>query len=275
MRTSGVTDVVVGLHPNDHLCWPFDDFAEFRARAAEFLVDGLRLGQRVCYVARGDQAELAGHLESQPALAAALRDGRAEVISLETCYRTSTTVAPGDQVAAYAEATRAAVRAGFTGLRVAADATALVRSPDSLDAFCRYEHLVDRYMTGEPFSAMCAYHRAELPEPTIARLNSLHPVNNARCAPFRLHATKDGIALHGEIDSGSRELLPLALGNTEPPHGALRVDATGLRFIDHHGLLALHGFASSNAAKLVLRSERSAVARLVSLLGLRDVECVR
>lgn len=21
MRTSGVTDVVVGMHPNDHICW--------------------------------------------------------------------------------------------------------------------------------------------------------------------------------------------------------------------------------------------------------------
>ena len=275
MRTSGVTDAVVGMQPNDHLCWPFDDFTEFRARAAEFLVDGLELGQRACYVARGDQAELAGHLESQPVLAAAVREGSAEVISLQSRYLTGTTVTPRAQVEAYAAATRAAVHDGFTGLRVAADATALVRSPESLDAFCRYEHLVDRLMTTAPFSAMCAYHLAELPESTITRLNSLHPVNNARCAPFRLHATKDGIALDGEIDRASRELLALALDNIEPPRGALHVDATGLRFIDHHGLLTLHRFARSNTATLVLRSDRSALARLVSVLGLRDVECVR
>ncbi|GGU18480.1 MEDS domain-containing protein [Lentzea flava] len=273
MRTSGVTDVVVGLNPNDHLCWPFDDFAEFRARAAEFLADGLQLGQRACYVARGD--DLATHLEAEPVLAEAVRDGRVDVVSLESRYRTSTTVTPEEQVEAYAEATRAAVRDGFTGLRVAADATALVLSPGSLDAFCRYEHLIDRYMTTEPFSAMCAYHRAELSEPAIARLSSLHPVNNARCAPFRLHATEDGIALHGEVDGVSRELLSLALRNTAPNQGALRVDATGLRFIDHHGLLALHGYARANAATLVLRSQRSSLARLVSLLELDDVECVR
>lgn len=273
MRTSGVTDVVVGMHPNDHLCWPFDDFAEFRTRAAEFLVDGLRLGQRACYVARGD--DLATHLEAEPVLAEALRDGRAEVIPLESRYRSNTTVTPEEQVSAYAEATRAAIRGGFTGLRVAADATALVRSPDSLDAFCRYEHLIDRYMTAEPFSAMCAYHRAELSEPAIARLNSLHPVNNALCAPFRLHATEDGIALHGEIDSVSLDLLSLALSNAAPERGALRIDATGLRFIDHHGLLTLHGYARANAATLVLRSQRSSLARLVSILGLDDVECVR
>ncbi|GAA3624477.1 hypothetical protein GCM10022267_08260 [Lentzea roselyniae] len=270
MRTSGVTDVVVGMHPNDHLCWPFDDFAEFRARAAEFLADGLELGQRACYVARGD--DLATHLATEPVLAEALRDGRAEVVRLEPRSATAT---PEEQVKVYAAATRAALRDGFTGLRVAADATALVRSPDSLDAIYRYEHLIDRYMTAQPFSAMCAYHRAELPEPTIARLNSLHPVNNARCAPFRLHATEDGIALHGEIDSVSLDLLSLALDNATPERGALRVDATGLRFIDHHGLLTLHGYARTNAATLVLRSQRSSLTRLVSLLGLNDVKCVR
>jgi hypothetical protein len=54
MRTFGVTDVVVGSHPNDHLCRPFDDFTELRAPAAGFLVDGLEQGQRACYVAHGD-----------------------------------------------------------------------------------------------------------------------------------------------------------------------------------------------------------------------------
>jgi anti-anti-sigma regulatory factor len=273
MRTSGVTDVVVGLNPNDHLCWPFDDFAEFRARAAEFLVDGLAQGQRACYVARGD--DLAEQLAAHPVLAEALRDGRAEVIPLESRYRTSSTVTPQEQVGAYAEATRAAIADGFTGLRVAADATALVRTEASLDAFCRYEHLIDRFMTTEPFSAMCAYHRPELSEPAIARLNSLHPVNNARCSPFRLHATADGIALHGEIDGASLDLLSLALGNAAPADDPLHVDTTGLRFIDHHGLLALHGYARSTASTLVLRSQRSSLARLVSILGLRDVECVR
>ncbi|ANZ41260.1 hypothetical protein BBK82_40130 [Lentzea guizhouensis] len=277
MRTSGVTDVVVGMSSSDHLCWSFDDFAEFQARAVEFLADGLERGQRACYVARGDAEELTGHLASSPVLAAALRDGSAEVISLESRYRTGSTVSPADQVAAYAEATRAALHDGFTGLRVAADATALVGSPASLDAFCRYEHLIDRYMTGSPFSAMCAYRRPELPAGTVEQLASMHPVTNPHGAPFRLHATADGIALHGEVDRASRDLLPLALLRAGPSvnGGELRVDATGLRFIDHRGLLALHDCARSHAATLVLRSEKAALARLVSILGLENVECVR
>ncbi|MEV6236215.1 MEDS domain-containing protein [Lentzea sp. NPDC051838] len=273
MRTSGVTDVVLGMHPNDHLCWPFDDFAEFRTRAAEFLVDGLRLGQRACYVARG--ADLAADLQAEPVLVEALRDGRAQAISLESQYTSGTAVTPAAQVGVYAAATRAAVEAGFTGLRVAADATTLVRTPDALDAFCRYEHMIDRYMTAEPFSAMCAYQRGELPEPAIVRLSSLHPVNNAWCAPFRLHATADGIALDGEIDWVSRDLLELALENTAPRDGVLHVDTTRLAFIDHHGLIALHDFARANGATLVLRSQRSALARMVSILGLDGVEFVR
>lgn len=146
MRTSGVTDVVVGMNPNDRLCRP---------------VDGLAQGQRVRYVARGD--DRATHLESEPVPAQALRDGRAEMVGLESRYRTSSTVTPEAQVEACAEATR------------------------------------------------------------------------------------------------------------DP----LRVDATGLRFIDHHGLLALHGCARSNAATLVLCSQRSSLPRLVTILELKDVECVR
>lgn len=52
MRTSGVTDVVVGPHPHDHLCRPF----------AEFLADGLRLGQRACNVTHRD--DIAPHGEN-------------------------------------------------------------------------------------------------------------------------------------------------------------------------------------------------------------------
>lgn len=81
MRTSGVADVVVGIHPNDHLRRPFD---------------GREAAQRVCSVARGDQA------------------------------------APERRVAAAA---------------------------------------------------------------TTCSINSSHPIKNALCAPLRLHATEDGIAL--------------------------------------------------------------------------------
>ncbi|GAB2809082.1 hypothetical protein [Lentzea nigeriaca] len=67
MRTSGVTDVVVGLSPNDHLRWSFDGFADLPA-------DGTQLGQRACHVARCDH--LATHPAEEPATTrAAMRDG--------------------------------------------------------------------------------------------------------------------------------------------------------------------------------------------------------
>jgi hypothetical protein len=56
----------------------------------------------------------------------------------------------------------------------------------------------------------------------------------------------------GEIDSTSRELLEPALEHTTPARGALRVDATDLRFIDH----TLLGRARSNAARPVVGCAR-------------------
>ena len=40
---------------HSHLCWVFDDHADFRAAAVEFLADGLARGRRVRYIAAGDR----------------------------------------------------------------------------------------------------------------------------------------------------------------------------------------------------------------------------
>ena len=102
-------------------------------------------------------------------------------------------VDPDAQVRAYAAATGAALAADFTGLRVVAEATPLVRTPEQLDAFARYEPMIDGYMVTHPFSAMCAYDRRILDESAIAQLACLHTSTNAP-VPFRLHGCEIGRA---------------------------------------------------------------------------------
>jgi hypothetical protein len=117
-----------------------------------------------------------------------LRDDALQVVSLDSTYTTGTVVDPAAQVQLYAAATAEALDAGFTGLRVAAEVTQLVRTPAQLDAFARYEHLVDRYMATHPMSAMCSYDRGELGDDVIAQLACMHPCAHAGAAPFHLHA---------------------------------------------------------------------------------------
>jgi len=272
MTVSGVTGAALSFDHPDHLCWAFDEFDEFRSRAVEFLADGLARGQRVWCVADGATSALWDGLRNLDETNQARGPGAVQVRSLGDRYSTGAVVEPDAQVQAYAAATEDALAAGFTGLRVAAEATPLVRTPEQLDAFARYEHLVDRYMTSQPFSALCAYNRAELGEETIAQLACLHPAGSA--APFRLHACAHAAAaLSGALDLTSHALLALALRRADlrPTGGELVIDATDLNFIDHQSLLALAEHARRRNAKVVLQTGLTSAARLSELLELKDL----
>ncbi|GAA1300951.1 MEDS domain-containing protein [Saccharothrix xinjiangensis] len=264
MRTSGVLHATRGLGLHDHICWPYDDPAEFRRRAVEFLADGLALGQRCWYVSEGPTEELLSHVAE---LGAALDSGALRVVSIDDTYGDGGAVTPAEQVATYAAATRAALADGFSGLRVAAEATPMVRGDEALDAFCRYEHLVDRYMAGEPFAAMCAYDRTELPASAIGQLACLHPASGTGGSPFRLYAVPHArVALDGELDLESRDDFTRALDRADlrAGGGPVVVDGSSLEFIDHHALFALSRAADGD---VVLRTRRSAPARLAALVG--------
>ncbi|MGH4009125.1 MAG: MEDS domain-containing protein [Pseudonocardiaceae bacterium] len=262
-----------GCDPHDHLCLAYADPGEFHSQLLEFLADGLALGRRVCYAAYRDTAALWGDLQDLDETKRSRRPGAVQVQSLDD--PTSTVVRPVDLVQGYAAATEDALAAGFTGLRVAIEATPLVRSPEQLDAFARFEHLIDRYMTSRPFSALCAYNRGELGEETIAAIACLHPTANGVAAPFRLHASTRAVAcLGGELDLTSRELFPMALRRVDirPTDGELVIDATGLDFIDHHSMLALADYARSIDATVVLRTDLPSPARIIEILDLLDMQ---
>lgn len=53
MRTAGVVDSARGLLPHGHLCWAYQDRAEFQVRALEYMTDGIALGQWIEYVGSG------------------------------------------------------------------------------------------------------------------------------------------------------------------------------------------------------------------------------
>ncbi len=268
--------------PYAHTCWSFDDPAVFERHALDYLAAGLAAGERVWFVAAGAAGDLARRMAgggaSGAAFTAALHGGAASVVGLGAAYATGVVVEPAAQVAAYAAATEQALADGFAGLRVAADATALVRTPAQLDAFARYEHLVDRYMRTVPFSAVCGYDRGELGDRAVATLACLHPETNAD-VPFRLHACApaDGCAaLSGELDASTHELLAAALEHADlrPVDGELLFAGDRLRFADHRSLLLLREHARRLGADAVLRTGLPVLARLAALIdqpGLRVV----
>ncbi|MGY0006649.1 MEDS domain-containing protein [Micromonospora sp. I033] len=257
-----------------HLCLAYDDPAALDARAVAHLAAGLAAGEQVWLVAPGDPDSLAGRLDRLPGLDDALRRGALRLVPVEQAYRHDEVVDPEKQVRAYAAATGDALAAGYTGLRVVAEATTLVRSAAQRDAFARYEHLIDRWMRRHPMSAICAYDRRELSDAAIAELACMHPETNADVL-FRLHAGggEAVVELGGELDPSNNRLFATALDRADPRpvDGRLVLDATGLRFVDHRCLLHLRDHARLHGATAVLRTSRSAAARLVELLDLDEV----
>jgi anti-anti-sigma regulatory factor len=264
-----------------HVCWRYDDRTALHSRVRNFLLEGLALGEQVWYVTV-EPDPVADRLREEPLIRDALRRGAARIVPLGTAYAPDYVVVPAEQVRAYTTATEAALAAGHTGLRVAADATALVRTPRQRDAFARYEHLIDRYMRGRPMSAMCAYDRLLLGDAAVAELACMHPGTNVDDVLFRLYAEAPEAghaALVGELDASNHELFRAALDRADPRpvDGRLVVEATDLRFIDHRNLIHLRDHARARGAVAVLRASRSAAMRVAELLDLPglDVEMAR
>jgi hypothetical protein len=265
-----------------HVCWSFDDPAGFDARARDFLTGGLAAGEQVWYVSPEHPDVSIARLQDLDGFPEALHRGAAKIVALDAAYASGRVIDPRAQVRAYTAATDAALAAGYTGLRVAAEATSLVRTSAQLEAFTRYEHLIDRYMRTRPMTALCAYDRVALGDAAIAQLACMHPETNADDVLFRLHAADPGegcAALAGELDITNHELFATALDRAElsPVGGELVLQAADLRFIDHRSLFRLQELARRSEATVVLRTTDSAAALLVELLELSEVrvEAVR
>ncbi len=240
-----------------HLCLAFDSRAELESQARDYLAAGAAAGERTWFLA---------------AVAPALP---LPFMPLGGTYAKGAAVDPAAQVAVYAAATEQALAAGYTGLRVVADATPLVRTPAQLDAFARYEYRAGRYMRDHPFTAMCAYDRAVLGDDAVAQVACLHADSNL-AVPFRLHACPPAegcAALTGELDPVGDELFTATLRRADlaPAGGEVLLQARGLRFADHGALLRLEQYAVERGVTVVLLGGRPATARLASLLELRRV----
>ena len=275
MRLIAVTETAQGFGYHDHLCWVYDEPGEWYSPVMEFLADGLAQGQRVCYVTSRDTAQWSEHLRDLDKLATRRRKDATQVLHLGELYP-GEMVEPIRQMLAFAAALEDALAAGFTGLRVAADATPLVRTSERLAAFARWEHLVDQYMIDQPLTGLCGYNRSELGQEAIAQVACLHPTVNGVPPPFRLHASTEGaaVSLSGELDATSLHLFLTALrwADLRPTDGELVIDASELTFIDHRNLLALADHARRWDATAVLLSDHLlAAAQMIDIFDLEEV----
>jgi anti-anti-sigma regulatory factor len=272
VRVHGSIDAGSGLGPDGHACWGFDDKEEFVAATLDFLTDGLRLGQRLAYVGSEPLAEQRERLDPLGDVGRLIDNGALQLFELSDLYRVGEPIDVDAQLAAYLAATDAAFADGYSGLRVAAQATDLVAEPETWDAQVRWESTADRVLSTRSLSALCGYERDALPPQLLADLAAIHPAANgcAGSAPFHLFGEDDGLALTGEVDLFSSEtfdrVLDVGCAGDEP----VSLDLAGLDFIDHRGVEILAAHAShAGEGGCVVQHEPHVVRRLCEILELQ------
>jgi hypothetical protein len=160
-----------------HLAWAYTGLAEFEGRAASFLVEGHLRGERQIFIADDPKASRwpRGLIERGDLL----------LLSNAEAYGSSPVVDPASQRAAFEAVLAEANALGYTGLRVAADNTALASGRDQLEAWVRWEHEADALMQAQPITGLCAFDRTRLAPQALEALMGLHRTTLA--GPGRAH----------------------------------------------------------------------------------------
>ncbi|HSV39459.1 MAG TPA: MEDS domain-containing protein [Nocardioidaceae bacterium] len=269
MRRHGLTDSPRDIGANGHACWSYESvYDDFLSAATIFLDEGRALGQRLMFVG-GPEAERVVR-ESEP-LADLVAAGTLQIAPFDAIYPGGRRMASRDQWALYSGATDQALADGFTGLRVLAEVTSLAEDDGHEHAV--WESYADRLMANRPLAALCCFDRAALSDAALAAIGSAHPVTDERLhdlVPFRLYGETDAIALAGEVDVFSAELLDRLLRAGDRGTDALVLDVEGLTFIDHTGMRAIQRHARrirQDGGKLVVRGHSPVFRRLSDLLG--------
>lgn len=273
MRAHGCIDSGSHLGADGHACWIFDQRQEFVDAALEYLTDGLRAEQRIVYVGSEpveEQRELLAPLGDVERM---IGEGTLQLFELANLYKAGEPVDPHTQVAVYLAATDAALADGYTGLRVAAQATDLALDPHTREAHVRWESIADRYVATHPLSAFCGYQRGVLPERVLSDLAAVHPASNEGhpAVPFHLFSDSGNTVLTGEIDFFSAPDLDRLLELTCEGGEQVSLDLGTLDFIDHHGLarLAAHTQRLATQGGCAVHNPPPLVDRLCELLELK------
>ncbi len=274
-------DSPTGLRPGDHVCWTFADGAGLGAAAVPYLDEGRRLGEQLLLVGTSRPALLAA-LEDLPDRDALLAGGQLQLQTTEDAYAAGTGLAPLEQVERYRGAVRTALAAGRTGLRVAADVTALARAGlHGLRQLHVYERLADGLMGEVPMTALCLYD-ASVGDAVLGPVAVLHPVQHLGDRQPLAHLSGRGpaLALHGEVDLAEAPHVATALvdaaggvagGVDGGVPGELVLDLAELHFLDVAGARALDGAVRELAGRGIrvrLVEARRAVRRCLDLFGL-------
>ncbi len=241
-----VVDAAAGLECGDHVCAVYRSAQERDALVDSFVRGALDAGCKWTFLSR----------QEVPALYAGRHVGD-----------------PDGLMAEFERHVADAVAEGHRGWAMVVDATGLVPTPESRALFARWEHFADRtFRSGGKVAALCVLDARELGADAVAEIGVLHQQTLPDDTPFHMISGDGGMRLDGELDLATLSLLDSAFeAVTSTIEGDVVVDVSQLEFVDHRSLRVLDRHAEALGKRVVLRSAKPIVARLIELSGVSHV----
>jgi hypothetical protein len=244
------------MRQHDHIGWVFEGRSEFAALAAPYLAEGAALGQRLMYIAEDPRPEDTAHL------ATIVDPDQLRISSVAETYGRSMIIDPPRQLATYMGELDAARAAGYTGLRVAADASSLVRDDKQMKTWIQWEITADHTIASEQFTALCGFNKEKVGSTQLHQIASVHPLSSASGPVPQYRIFSDGQAIHvdGQVDSYAITQLWLAL-ETLPVRADVVVDLATTRLMGPGVLAGLTQLCDCGIG-VTIRGDRVAIAEL-------------
>jgi anti-anti-sigma factor len=265
------------LGSGDHACLSFANDAEQREVVTRFVGSGLAGKEKVYYFADTEPVAVADFLEAGGVAAGdAVVKGQLVVLGAAGAYLPGGSFDLEALILRLHQLIDAALGEGYAGLRVVGEMTWVLRHGLDGEAIASYEKAATTVFTSRPACGLCQYDRRRFPAGMLATAEAAHP-QVATADPLYADASvmlipvydPVGLRVVGDIDLTNSEAWQSAVAAVADHGEEVRLDLSGLDFIDVHGVrvLARTAAAMAGGCRLVLDSAPQQLVRMLRLTG--------
>ena len=103
--------------------------------------------------------------------------GELVIASITDIYGSDRMVDAASQRETFATSLAEALSEGYSGIRVAADNSSLVDTPEQLRAWLAWEDMADHFLAENPITGLCAFDRTRVGSATLTEMTRAHHVS--------------------------------------------------------------------------------------------------
>lgn len=176
--SQGFENKIKGIRQGEHVCLIYESIREQIAALVPYFRKGLELGEQCVYIADERSVEEVRAWLVSAGVDPVSEEGRGALVMLtkRETYLRSGAFDPEAMLAFLQDAEKAALTAGFTGLRAAGEETWALGPERGTERLIEFEALLNRILPGSHTLTICQFNRSRFPPHTIRHVLRTHPI---------------------------------------------------------------------------------------------------